>query len=118
MTSDRPAYRVVPVRRGTQSLEWTARILALCWGGFWTWFSLAEAFSDVPGGWSHVLFPLLLVVALVILAWRTPRWGGALFVAAGVTAAVMFRDPWVWALLAAPPIVIGAMFALSTRRPA
>lgn len=87
------------------------------WAAFWTWFSLAEAFSDVAGGWSHLVLPMTpIVIALGLVFWR-PRVAAWFLIATGAAFGLIYRAPFAWAALAAPPIIAGAMLALSQAGP-
>lgn len=103
------AFRLAP------ALRWGAWIVLLAWGGFWAFFSVAEMVSGEPGAIMHVLFPLAPIAALLALAWLRPFLGGAMLVLFGGATLFLAGDPFVWGLLAAPPILGGAILATIAR---
>jgi hypothetical protein len=87
------------------------------WAAFWSWFSLAEAVSDVQGGWSHLVLPFApIVIAIGLVVWR-PRFGAWFLIATGAAFALIFRAPFAWAALAAPPVISGVLLTLANTRP-
>ncbi len=87
------------------------------WAAFWSWFSLAEAVSDVEGGWGHLMLPFApIVIAIGLILWR-PRIGAWFLIAIGVAFASIFRAPFAWAALAAPPLISGGLLAIVSAGP-
>lgn len=91
--------------------------LFFLWAAFWSWFSLAEAFSDVAGGWLHLVLPLTpIVIALGLVVWR-PRIGAWFLIATGIAFALIYRAPFAWTALAAPPVIAGGLLAIANAGP-
>ena len=69
-------------------LEWLARGLAAAACAFFVAFAIGEGVPDLLRAFDGVLALTLLLLAVAVagaaLAWREPRAGGALLVAAGV----------------------------------
>jgi hypothetical protein len=91
-----------------RALRLAVRGLLTVWAGFWTWFVLAVSLGESPRppAWIPVVW-LASLALLVVLAWRWPRLGGIVLVAAGAGAAFYFPNPGARALLAAPAVGLG-----------
>jgi hypothetical protein len=104
---------------GRNIAAWAARGGLLLWAGFWAYFVLAVGISDIKDGLAGTL-PVILtwlvaLAALVGLAWRWPRLGGLVIIAAGVGSALYFRYPGNFVLLAGPAVLLGGLIALVGR---
>lgn len=102
-----------------QSLTSIASLaLLVLWAGFWLWFSVSVVLSERTLAWQPYAF-IATIIGLAAAAWRFPRIGGILMIAAGVAAAYYYDNVWARGLLATPAIVIGAIraFVVRERRP-
>lgn len=117
-------------RRSTKWLPWIARVLALLWGGWWTFFGIASAFAedlDLIGILIHTSVPGLIFLASAALAWRWEAIGGvillieAAIVCVGYPVLVAGRFPlstitFVLLTMGLPPLAAGVLFLLHWRR--
>jgi hypothetical protein len=105
-----------------------ARMLALLWAGFWTFFFVAECRAwKTPGRTAAIwagIGMLFLIAAVVPWAWE--RSGGILLSVLGVLVGVVYR---LWApprlsfasrattalTLCGPPIIAGTIFLMHRR---
>ena len=115
----------------TSPLTWFARLLALTWAGWWTFFGLASGIGEKlkPVGIAvHAAVPGLIFLATALLAWRWPVAGGIALVAEGVAVLIAYplvfgpRFPlatvaFVLVTMALPPFIAGTMLLLQCRRP-
>lgn len=108
-----PTDRALPFSR---VLRFLVRVLLLSWAAFWAWFVVAVSLGEEPAPplWIPLAW-LVVLAALVTLGWRWPRVGGLVLIAAGVAAALGFRNPGAQALLAAPAVALGAGCLASAR---
>lgn len=104
-----------------QSLFWTPRVLTMLFALFISIFAL-DVFSEARGIASIAsalmmhLIPTLLVVALLVLAWRWEWIGAVGFVGLGALYILIFwgRFPLsVYATIAGPLLVIGTLFGFN-----
>jgi len=75
------------------ALLYSARVLAMLWAAFWTWFGLASGIAEglSPAGvLVHTAVPGLFFVLLLLVAWRWEPLGGILLVLAGLLIAVAY----------------------------
>jgi hypothetical protein len=108
---------------------WLARILALGWAGFWIWFGLAWGIHErLP--WYQVVLqgsrPGLLFLAIVLIAWFWPKWGGVLLILTGFALAGLYPIYWASlptntklfgeATIALPPLVSGLIQVIQPTR--
>lgn len=107
-----------------------ARMVALVWGGFWTWFGasvLASEWRDAAAkgalefqAWLGGAWPAFLTVALMLgvtaAAITSRRIGMWAMVAGGVAASVAFPAWQTWAIMAAPQFVVAGLLAASLWR--
>lgn len=101
-------------------LYWTPRILAIAYTGFICIFAL-DVFSENHGSWPAVLaftihlIPAMVVVAMLLVAWRWEWIGAALFSFAAAAYAWMVLPRHLdWAAgIAGPLLVIGALFLVN-----
>jgi hypothetical protein len=130
---------VDPVASITPPVNWIrviARVLAVCWAGFWVLFLLYNlaagltARARTPLRWDGGLFIVLGLVVVVVptlLAWRGKRVGGMALVIVGVACVVigiirppghLFGSGLIEALLmqALLPIVAGVLFLACGRK--
>jgi hypothetical protein len=104
------------------ALLYSARILAMLWAAFWTWFGLASGIAEGlgPAGVLMHTVPFLPFVLLLLVAWRWEAAGGILLVLAGLFIAVAYplvfrRMPlpttiFVLLTMAVPPLLAGILF--------
>jgi hypothetical protein len=105
------------------ALLYSARILAMLWAAFWTWFGLASGIAEGLGPAGilvHTAVPGLFFVLLLLVAWRWQAVGGILLVLASLSIAVAYplvfrRMPlpttiFVLLTMAVPPLLAGILF--------
>ena len=59
-------------------MRYTARVIALLWAGWWTFFGLASGIGeglDILGTLIHTAMPGLFFLFIAIIPWRWERWG-------------------------------------------
>jgi len=102
--------------RATSAICWVARIAGIAAIGFLSLFAL-DVFEPgaplTPALLSLVihLIPSLILVAILVAAWRWPLPGGVLLVAVATMPFVLLSNPlWVNAMLAAPFALTGVLF--------
>jgi hypothetical protein len=62
------------------------------------------------------LLPSLVLIAILIVAWRIEWLGGLLFVAAGLSPFLLLRNPaWVNLLIGGPFVLTGLLFIAGHR---
>ncbi|MGO4884309.1 MAG: hypothetical protein ACLP59_26330 [Bryobacteraceae bacterium] len=94
------------------------------WACWWVFFETAEAMGD--GQFGQAILFLVAMFGAVALAWKWPAIGGALFLAEGVGAVVLFSPGWtrhfhlgqfllLFAIMPLPPLAAGALLLLSRR---
>lgn len=114
------ANPIVRPSLGFSWVHWVVRAGLLAWAGFWGWFAAAvvigEARGGERGGIPYAAALIVILAGLLFAAFRWPRLGGALLVAAGVGAAVFFNSAAAQMWLAAPAIVLGALSMLAPVR--
>ncbi|MBN2289342.1 MAG: hypothetical protein JXQ83_08415 [Candidatus Glassbacteria bacterium] len=112
--------------RSATLVRWSARILALVWAGFWTWFGLASGLGeglDPLGVFMHTLLPGLVFLAAALAAWRWEAAGSAGLLLMAVLALVQFpfaRQSFGLATITLPPVIAAVLFILGrwlSRRP-
>ncbi len=99
-----------------------SRALAVLWACFWIWFGLASGIGEklpLLGVLIHTAVPGLFFGLLTGIAWRWPRAGGIVLLAAGVAVSIVYpimfaRMPaqtrnFVLLTMAAPPLVSGVL---------
>ena len=111
-----------PYKAGMQrSLLFAARGIAILGIGLISLFALdafeAEAsLGDRLVGFLIHLTPSLALAGALLMAWRRPGAGGALFIAAGLSPLLLTGNPlWTNLLLGAPFLIAGAAFATASR---
>jgi len=104
-------------------IYWSPRILSICFVLFLSLFAL-DVFNEYSG-WKIIpallihLLPSLVLLALVIIAWKYDLVGMAVFFIAAISyvLAVGFHHHWSWyASISGPAVVIGVLFLLSWRQ--
>ena len=104
-----------------KTLYWAPRMLAILAILFISIFALDVFEPDKP--WHEVavalfmhLLPSFVLTAILVLAWRIEWLGGILFVAAGLSPFLLFRNPaWVNLMLGGPFILAGLLFLAGHR---
>lgn len=102
-------------------LKWTPRILTIIFIVFITLLSFDVftefKFPEVLIALFMHLIPSLILVALLIFAWKKPKWGAWPFVIAGLFSIYFFKtyeDFIVFLIVSFPAILIGFMFYFSS----
>lgn len=99
-------------------LFWSPRILAILFAAFLTIFA-ADVFSESHGFWSTAaalllhMIPSVLILLILVLAWRHERLGGLFYFTLGVVylAASWGTSDWIgYAAVSAPLLVIAMLF--------
>jgi hypothetical protein len=101
-----------------QLLRWTPRALALLYAGFISLFALDVWGMDGTvwerlGGFLIHLAPTYAVVVALIVGWRWPAAGGALFMVLVLVFSIFFgwAGEWqTWLLLGLPLVIVGLLF--------
>ena len=112
-----------------KTVEYFARVMALLWAGFWTFFFIAESvvWHTPLYRMTNWLFLGLVFVMLALVAWRWEVAGGLMLIAAGVLAVLAYA---VWAprelslasrvttlvTFGVPPAGAGALFLIHHHR--
>jgi len=104
-----------------QIFAWIARILAILYVLFISLFALDVFQPDIPlselliGLFMH-LIPSFVIAAIIWIAWKNPLVGGVLFIATGLGFSFFFHiESWsTFAIIAAPPILIGLIFLIES----
>ena len=105
-------------------LVWTPRLLGVLFAAFIGLFS-ADVFAEDLTAWQTLiafavhLVPTLIVVLVLVVAWRWEAVGGLLFLGAGVgyaIAVIAGHHPLSWIpAISGPLFLIGMLFLLSGR---
>lgn len=105
-------------------LFWTPRILCILFAAFLALFAL-DVFDEHHGFWDtalalimHLLPSTILLIVILIVAWRREWIAGALFCALAALYIIFFwgRFPWyTYALISGPLLLIGILFFLNWR---
>ena len=97
-------------------LLWAPRVLAIALIVFLSLFSL-DVFQGGFSGAAILGFlihsiPAILLLILLIIAWKRPRLGGILFLAAGIVEIFFFRvNEWMtFFIIILPVLIIGIFF--------
>lgn len=82
-------------------------------------FEMDAGFWDKIGAFLIHLLPSALLLLAVLVGWRWPATGSALFLGLGVLYIVLAWDaPWTWsALISGPLFLIGILFLVGRRMP-
>lgn len=113
----------------SRAIRYGARLLALAWAGWWTFFGLASGIGEGLSGYAillHAATPGLLFLLTGLLACRHERLGGGLLLLEGLLVLVAYpllfsRMPsgttlFVLLTMAVPPLLAGVVF-LVDRQP-
>ena len=109
----------------SNSMLTMARILAVVWAAFWSWFGVMSSLDHGPHGTVlqgliH-LFPWFLwAVTGIFVAWRQPVLGGGILlvqglVLSGLMVTYLRGTPFLFLTLALPPVVAGYLFIAAGR---
>lgn len=98
-------------------LRWTPRALGVLYVAFISLFAL-DVWGTGAGFWNELagflvhLMPAYFVAAALVIAWKSPRLGGILFIILATAFGLIFgwRDPVTLLLLALPPTATGLLF--------
>ena len=102
-------------------VSWAARLLAIAAIAFLSLFALDAPAPGAPWRENAValavhLLPSLVLIAILVTAWRTEWLGGLLFLAAGLSPFVLLANPaWVNLMLGGPFLLAGLLFLASHR---
>jgi len=104
-------------KRWKRTLFWLPRIIAIVFAAFISIFALdvfAEySFPVVLWALLMHLIPTILLVVLLIIAWKWPKWGGMLFILLAIIFTLWFnlyRDLISFLLIGLPVLVLGILF--------
>lgn len=79
------------------ALYWTPRVLSIAFIGFLSLFAL-DVFNETSGFWKTILalamhlIPSIVLIAVLVLAWKWEWIGAAIYAAAGVLYIAMVWD--------------------------
>ena len=116
--------------RDSRKIKWirfSARVLILCWVGFWGFFLVATLLSEPfqTTAFVPIAIYLLFFVIPVFIAWRWERIGGILFLLIGhavfvvyplVMSVPLITVFFVYLTMALPPLIAGLLFFISRRK--
>jgi hypothetical protein len=116
--------------RETKWMRDIARILALVWAGWWTFFGLASGLGeglDPSGVAIHIAMPGLIFLIVALIAWRWEAIGGILLGLVGLIVLIAYPATTYGRLppatisfavltMALPPLVAGMLFFEGWRR--
>ena len=100
------------------------RILAILYIAFISLFAL-DVFEEGYGFWGTMLallmhlIPSFILVACLVVAWKRPRIGGALFLALAIIFTLFFktyRSLVNFSIVSLPLLIIGGLFVLSRKK--
>lgn len=98
-------------------LKWTPRVLTIIFIVFLSLLAIDVfeefTFPEVLVALFMHLIPSLILVVLLIFAWRNPKWGGWPFIIAGLVSIYFFKtyeDIINFLIVSFPAILIGLMF--------
>jgi len=96
-----------------KSLSWLPRVLAILYIAFISLFAL-DVFEQPQWFLALImhLIPTYIFTILTIFAWKNQKYGGWLFIFAGIVLAVLTNFEAL--IIAIPTIIIGGLFLLST----
>ncbi|MBU1707291.1 hypothetical protein KKB28_05180 [bacterium] len=108
-------------------LRFAARVLILCWVGFWGFFLVGSILSEPfeTGGLIPIAVYSLLFIVPVFIAWRWERIGGVLFLLIGhlvllgyplLASEALTTVITVYLTMAFPPLIAGLLFFISGRK--
>ncbi|GLS00703.1 hypothetical protein GCM10007859_07110 [Brevundimonas denitrificans] len=99
-----------------RTLIFAARVIALLGIGFISMFALDVLSMEAPlaprlAGFLVHLIPSFVLAGLLVVAWRWPGVGGALFLIAGLSPLLLLDNPlWTNLILGGPFLLAGAGF--------
>lgn len=112
-----------PPQRGL--LFWSAFIGLAILTGFWAVFALASGAEEYGGGIYGLIrnspnaIPWVVLIGVLVLAWRYPFVGGLIYVGAGVFTLLFFKtyqDAVTFVLITLPYLGLGAALAWAGRK--
>jgi hypothetical protein len=100
---------------------WFPRVLAIIFIAFlvllsFDVFSLNGSVLEKMGGFLVENIPAILLVIALVLAWKKPITGGAIFVVMGIIFTIFYRTYQRWdtfVLISVPLLLIGFLFLLN-----
>ena len=106
-------------------MRYVALALGAAWACWWVFFEAAEAIGDRQ--FTQAILFLVAMFGVVVIAWKWPAIGAALFLAEGIAATVMFAPAWakhfhlgmflvMFAMMPLPPLAAGILLLLSRPR--
>jgi hypothetical protein len=108
--------------QGEKWMRYIARVLALIWACWWTFFGLIAGAGEGygPSGiLAHAAVPGLVFLVAAVIAWRWEVIGGILLLLEGLATLIVFwfsRTAEGFLTLTSPPLVAGLLFlAISLR---
>jgi len=111
-------------------MRWIARIIALLWAGFWTFFGIASGLGeglDPAGVFMHTLLPGLIFLGSAFIPWRWQLWGGIVLILEGLVVLIgypimahgRFELNMIISMLltmALPPLISGILFVFVSQK--
>lgn len=102
-------------------LYWLPRVLSVVFICFLTLFSLDVFEIDAP--WYQLIgaflihsLPSLVLIIVTIIAWKKPKIGGWLFIAAGLGLAILTKFNLMSAVIYVSPIIVGILYLVSAKK--
>jgi len=102
-------------------LYWLPRVLSILFICFLTLFSL-DVF-DIEAPWYQLVgaffmhsIPSLILIGVTVLAWKKPKIGGWVFIAAGLVLAIVVRFNPISLVIFVPPVLIGILYLIADKK--
>lgn len=106
-------------------LRYIALALGAAWACWWVFFETAEAMGDRQ--FTQAILFVVVMFGTLAAAWKWPVIGAALFLAEGLTAAVLFTPAWahnfrpgqfllLFTMMPLPPLAAGILLLLSRHK--
>lgn len=102
-------------------VHWAARLLAIAAIVFISTFALdvfepGKPWCEIAAGLVMHLFPSLLLIIILVVAWHVEWLGGGMFIIVGLAPIFMLSNPlWINLVLGAPFLLAGLLFLASHR---
>lgn len=98
-------------------LYWLPRVLGLLFIVFLSMFSF-DVFGEYHGWELLVAFimhiiPSLVLIGVLVLAWKIPKWGGAAYIVLGIIFTIFFKtytEIISFLLISSPLLIVGGLF--------
>ena len=118
----------ISINHGPKWMRIVARILAILWFGFWTFFGIGSGIAEGGSNFIfHLFFPPLIFAFILVAVWRWEKVGSIIMIIVGLIVAIAYpltfgrRFPastsiYMELTMALPPILIGILLILYHRK--